>query len=83
MSAKYGILSVGFVGCFGFVAGLSYYFMASRLYHTALDAGDQTHEPAFKIMFLAARILLIGGLAVMIVSLICYLLYRKWEKNKP
>jgi hypothetical protein len=80
MSTKYGILSVGVIGCLGFVAGLIYYLTASRL-HTALGAGAQTHETVFRIMFLGAKVLLFGGLAVMIVSLFCYMLYRKWEKK--
>jgi hypothetical protein len=81
MSTKYGILSVGFIGCLGFVAGLFYYHTAITLYHATLAAGEQTHQPIVRMQIFLSKILLFGGFAVMIISTICYLLYRKWEKR--
>jgi hypothetical protein len=69
MSTKYGILSLGFIGCLAVVAG-GYY---SHSLH-----GVQGHESIVRMQIILTRILLFGGLATMGISAFFYWLCIKW-----
>src|SRR5450432_1003757 len=73
MSTKYGILSLGFIGCLAVVAG-AYYLHSLH--------GVQGHESIVRMQIILTRILLFGGLATMVISAFFYWLYIKWKNGK-
>jgi len=77
MSTKHGILSLGFIGCLGFVAGLFCYYTAITLHHAASAADEPAHETIVRMQVIISKILLFGGLAVMAISLVGCLLNLK------
>jgi hypothetical protein len=81
MTTKYGILSLGFCGFLGFIVGLFYYPQAVAARNAALASGDGAKVRLADLLILLSRWMLWGGLVLALVSVGCYLLYLKWERD--
>jgi hypothetical protein len=81
MSTKFGIQSLGLAGFLGFIVGLFYYPKAIALRHAALDSGDDRQVRVAHLLTFLSKILLWGGLVLALISVGCYLLYLKWERD--
>jgi len=81
MSTKYCIQSLGFIGLLGFGIGLYGYWQTIAVRRVLEDGGDTSKQPALHVLAIVSQIGLWGGLALMLMSLIFYFLYRRWSKN--
>jgi len=81
MSIKYAIQSLGFIGLLGFGVGLYGYWQSLSIRRAMEQSGDTSKLPALHILTITTEIALWGGMALMLVSLFFYFLYRRWSKN--
>jgi hypothetical protein len=80
MSTKYGIQISIFIGFLGFGVGLYGYWQALGIRRAIERSGDTSKLAALHILTITTEIALWGGLALMLISLIIYFLYRRWSR---
>ena len=81
MSTIYGIISLGFIGFLGLCVGLFGYWQSVSARHAMEQAGDTSKVAALHILTITTGIALWGGLALLLLSVLLYFLYRRWRSD--